>query len=74
MAQNRSSKVGRGATSPVYINTFITQSLNANVSARDVQAAAGHKDGRMTAYYDHGSTNRGREATHALTAYVAEMT
>ncbi len=55
-------------------HTFITQSLNANVSARDVQAAAGHKDGRMVAYYDHGSQNRGREATHALTAYIAEMT
>ncbi len=54
-------------------HTFITQSLNANVSARDVQAAAGHKDGRMVAYYDHGSQNRGREATHALTAFIAEM-
>lgn len=54
-------------------HTFITQSLNANVSQREVQIAAGHADGRMTAYYDHGSSNRGREATHALTAFVAEM-
>lgn len=54
-------------------HTFITQSLNAGASARDVQAAAGHKDGRMTSYYDHGNQNRGREATHALTAYIAEM-
>ncbi len=54
-------------------HTFITQSLNAGASARDVQMAAGHKDGRMTSYYDHGNQNRGREATHALTAYIAEM-
>lgn len=54
-------------------HTFITQSLNAGASARDVQVAAGHADQRMVSYYDHGSANRGREATHALTAYIAEM-
>jgi integrase/recombinase XerD len=54
-------------------HTFITQSLNAGASAREVQAAAGHADGRMTSYFDHGNANRGREATHTLTAYIAEM-
>lgn len=54
-------------------HTFITQSLNAGASAREVQVAAGHADGRMTSYYDHGSQNRGKEATHTLTAYIAEM-
>lgn len=54
-------------------HSFVTLSLNAGVSHRDVQISAGHADGRMTTYYDHGSDNRAREATHALTAFVNEM-
>lgn len=54
-------------------HTFVTQALNAGVSQREVQKAAGHADARMTAYYDHGSGNRGKEATHMLSAYIAEM-
>lgn len=52
---------------------FITQSLNAGVSQRDVQWSAGHADPRMTSYYDHGSSNRASESTHKLTAFIAEM-
>lgn len=55
-------------------HSYITLSLNAGVSQRMVQAGAGRADPRMTAYYDHGSENRAAEATHTLTAFIAEMT
>lgn len=69
----RWAQIYRRVSPHSFRHTFITLSLNAGVAQREVQAAAGHADPRMTAYYDHGSANRGREATHALSAYIAEM-
>lgn len=56
-----------------YRHTFVTQSRNAGIPDRDIQSATGHADLRMISYYDHGHTNKGREATQALSTYIAEM-
>lgn len=52
-------------------HTFVTLSLDAGVSERDIQNSTGHKDPRMVHYYDRHRDNLARNATHALTAYVA---
>lgn len=52
-------------------HTFVTLSLDAGVSERDIQNSTGHKDPRMIHYYDRHRDNLARNATHALTAYVA---
>ena len=52
-------------------HTFITLSLDAGVSQRDVQSAARHSDPRMTARYDRNRGAMDRHATHYLTAYVS---
>lgn len=52
---------------------YVTQCRNAGVPDREIQAGTGHADLRMISYYDHGNTNRGREATHMVSTYIAEM-
>lgn len=51
-------------------HSFVTLSLDAGVSARDVQNSAGHADARMTSYYDRNRESLARNATHTLTAFV----
>lgn len=51
-------------------HSFVTLSLDAGVSSRDVQNSAGHADARMTAYYDRNRESLARNATHQLTAFV----
>lgn len=51
--------------------TFITLSLNAHVSLRDVQHSAGHSDPRVTARYDQARSSLDRNATFVLSAHVA---
>lgn len=51
-------------------HSFVTLSLDAGVSSRDVQNSAGHSDQRMVSYYDRNKTSLARNATHALSAYV----
>lgn len=51
-------------------HTFITLALDAGVPQRDVQRSAGHADARMTAYYDHGSSGLGKDATFGVAAHV----
>lgn len=51
-------------------HAFVTLSLNAGVSPRDVQHSAGHTDPRSTAYYDRKREDHTTNATHALTAFV----
>lgn len=62
--------IERRITPHVLRHTFITLSLDAGVSLRDVQHSAGHQDPRMTAYYDRNKTAPERHATHRLTAWL----
>src|SRR5205085_2054830 len=50
---------------------FVTAALDAGVSLRDVQDAAGHADPRTTRRYDRSRHNLDRAATYAVAAYVA---
>lgn len=52
-------------------HAFVTLSLDAGVSQRDVQNSTGHADNRMLLYYDRNRESLQRHATHTLTAYVA---
>lgn len=51
-------------------HAFVTLSLNAGVSPRDVQHSAGHTDPRSTSYYDRKREDHTTNATHSLTAFV----
>ena len=53
---------------------FITAALDAGVSLRDVQDAAGHADPRTTRRYDRSRHNLDRAATYAVTAFLADDT
>lgn len=50
---------------------FVTTALDAGVSLRDVQDAAGHADPRTTRRYDRGRDSLDRHATYAVAQYVA---
>lgn len=63
--------IGRSIHPHALRHTFITLSLDAGVSMRDVQVAARHSDPRMTARYDRNRNSLDRHASHTLSAYVA---
>ena len=50
---------------------FVTATLDAVVSLRDVQDAAGHADPRTTRRYDRVRHSRDRHATYAVAAWLA---
>jgi site-specific recombinase XerD len=50
---------------------FVTNALDAGVSLRDVQDAAGHADPRTTRRYDRARHSLDRHATYAVAAFVA---
>lgn len=50
---------------------FVTAALDAGVSLRDVQDAAGHADPRTTRRYDRDRNSLDRAATYAVAAYLA---
>ena len=52
-------------------HTFVTLSLDAGVSPREVQDAAGHRDPRTTQRYDRGRGNLERHPTYQLAAYLS---
>jgi integrase/recombinase XerD len=52
-------------------HAFVTAALDAGVSLRDVQDAAGHADPRTTRRYDRARHNLDRHATYAVTAFLA---
>ncbi len=51
-------------------HTFVTLSLDAGVSVRDVQNSCGHADPRMVAFYDRNKDSLPRHATHFVSAFV----
>lgn len=59
-------------TSPhILRHGFVTAALDAGVSLRDVQDAAGHSDPRTTRRYDHARHSLDRHATYAVAQYLA---
>lgn len=52
-------------------HTFVTLSLDAGQSERDIAASTGHADSRMVSYYDRNRDSIARNTTHAVAAYVA---
>jgi len=52
-------------------NSYVTNSLDAGVPLRDVQAGARHEDPRTTYRYDLARKNLDRHANHTLAAYLA---
>jgi site-specific recombinase XerD len=51
-------------------HTFITLSLDAGASVRDVQHSVGHRDARQVSYYDRNRASLPRNSTHIMSAYV----
>jgi integrase len=52
-------------------HSFVTAALDAGLSLRDVQDAAGHADPRTTRRYDRARHNFDRAATYSVTSYIA---
>jgi len=52
-------------------HAFVTAVLDAGVSLRDVQDAAGHADPRTTRRYDRSRHSLDRHATYAVAAWLA---
>ncbi len=64
---------GADALSPhSFRHAFVTAALDAGVSLRDVQDAAGHADPRTTRRYDRSRHSLDRHATYAVAAWLAE--
>jgi integrase/recombinase XerD len=53
-------------------HSFVTLALDAGVTLRDVQDAAGHADPRTTRRYDHARNNLDRHPTYRLAAFLAD--
>ena len=55
-------------------HTFVTTTLDAGVSLRDVQIAARHADPRTTMRYDRARKNLDRHPNYILAVYMASGT
>lgn len=62
--------VSKRITPHSFRHAFVTLSLNAGASTRDVMISAGHADERMVAFYDRAKTQLSRNTTHALSAFI----
>lgn len=54
-------------------HAFCTLSHAAGVSERNIQQSGGWSDLRMVSYYDHGGGSLYSQATHKLSAFIAEL-
>jgi integrase/recombinase XerD len=66
----KAAGIDKRITCHSFRHTFITLSLDAGVSVRDVQNSVGHRDARQVAYYDRNKGSLANNATHYLSAYV----
>lgn len=55
-------------------HTFVTMSLDAGRSERDIAASTGHADTRMVTYYDRGRDSIARNTTNSVAAWVEGAT
>jgi integrase/recombinase XerD len=54
-------------------HAFVTLSLDAGATIRDVQNATGHADSRMVSYYDRNRESLDKNPTHGLSAFIDGM-
>lgn len=67
----RRAGIGKAVSPHLLRHSFVTLSLDAGVTLRDVQDAAGHADPRTTRRYDRGRHHLDRAATYRLAAFLA---
>lgn len=62
--------INKRITPHSFRHSFVTLSLDAGATVRDVQNSVGHADPRMVAYYDRNRNSLPRHATHVVSAWV----
>lgn len=67
----RAAGIDRNVSPHSLRHAFVTAALDAGVSLRDVQDAAGHADPRTTRRYDRGRYNLDRHPTYAVAGVLA---
>jgi integrase/recombinase XerD len=70
----RAAGLGKRISPHSLRHSFVTAALDAGVSLRDVQDAAGHADPRTTRRYDRGRHSLDRHATYQVAAYLDRST
>ncbi len=68
----RSAGIDRVITPHSLRHSFVTLSLDAGVSVRDLMASTGHTDPSMIGYYDRPRASIERNATHRLTTWLLD--
>lgn len=66
----RAAGIDRTITPHSLRHSFVTLSLDAGISCRDIMASSGHQDPTMIAYYDRSRSSIERNATHRLTTWL----
>jgi site-specific recombinase XerD len=67
----RDAGIAQAVCPHAFRHGFVTAALEAGVSLRDVQDAAGHADPRTTRRYDRARHSLDRHATYSVAAHVA---
>lgn len=66
----RDAGITKRITPHSFRHTFVTMSLDAGRSERDIAASTGHADTRMVTYYDRGRDSIARNTTLSVAAWV----